>query len=206
MNRLNVTIIQNNWQQVLPQLGVFDAIFFNEIDLEVLVDTHRPKKFGNLLVQSGKDLNAKVTALFPQITTLRYTEADIDGLFQIVGRSSSKAFTTFLTELKENGQISHEQYTSTLLKYGLQPSFPRMKDPMLEFLEAVLPHMQKGSRFSCFASFAVSLFENPDFFASIITHPDLLYTETWMSIDVPENCSYYKGTKALLMRVEKVNN
>ena len=174
-NNPAITIIQEPWEKALPKLGVFDAIFYNEINLEADLDA------GSILVQKGKKLIEKVQSQLPEMMSVKYSDADLDGLLGHSGKSPEVA--KFLHELMQNGQISKEQYEKVLAKSGLAkivaaPTRKKIPDRMLTFLQICLKaHMHKGSRFSCFSTSARSKFEDPDFFEAIITNPHYDYEE-----------------------------
>lgn len=151
----HAVIIEDIWQSALPQLGVFDTIFFG-------VDPH-----GN--------------PLFEHLLKLRYQDHDLDELCKIVPVTNRKALARFLSELEQNLQITHEQREKMVQKYHLpeakEPAWQR-SDQMLHFLKAcLLNHMRKGSRFSCFLSDDVSPTENPKFLSEIVANPDIDYKE-----------------------------
>ena len=207
----NVSVMQGQWENILPTLGVFDAIFFNDFNPNSVLTSDTSRQVANLAIQKGKDLISNIKKTFPQIISIRYADADIDEFFNNMGRFDSSQMSSFLYELMQNGHISEGQLDAAVSKYQLQKnvshtsSMSALKtDPTMVFLQACLKnHMHKGSRFSCFSWSPISKFEHPEFFDLIITDPDYDYQETFMQIDVPESCKYYKYNEALIITLEK---
>lgn len=212
-NNPAITVIQDAWENALPKLGIFDTIFFNDINLGLEAKKIQNLDAGNMIVQQGKKLIASVKTQLPQIMNIKYTDSDLDAFFNQIGQCQPHEMANFLHELMRNGQISQELYEKTLLKQGLQKTrspTPKVNekstDSMLVFLKTCLKnHTRKGSRFSCFASSPISKFENPEFFEEIITSPNYDYQEKIVLVDVPKSCEYYKHKEALIMIVEKQN-
>ncbi len=210
-NNPAITIIKDKWKNVLPQLGIFDVLFFNDFQPEAEAQQNHTIEMGNVVVNQGRVLVENVKQQLPQLMKMRYSDADIEEFFHNVGQFDTQEMTIFLHELLKNEQISLEQFNNLLTKYNLEkkeaPIFkdvPRQRDCGLEFLEACLKsHMRKGSRFSCFASTPFSKFENPEFFDSVITNPNCDYQEKLIPVDVPKTCEYYRYNEALIMIVTK---
>lgn len=206
-----ITVIHDTWENVLPNLGIFDAIFFNDIDPELEAQKTQDLNTGNMIVKNGQELIAQVKRQLPQIMHIKYTDSELEAFFSQVCPFNPPEMGNFLHELMRNGQISEEQHERTLSKYGLQKntsSIPttikKPTDCMLLFLKTCLKnHMRKGSRFSCFASSPISKFESPEFFEAIITSPNYDYQEKTMPVEVPKSCEYYQYKEALIMMVEK---
>jgi hypothetical protein len=221
-----VRIVEDTWQQALSTLGVFDCIFFDDYPLyseEEMKKMEESSASSHLLLEKGKKLIESVEKELPQLKTIRYSDADLAAF--ISGAAAPGAhLLRFLKELKAQDQITEEQL-SKMLQLMLSSSrttqeeidhcfqAPLKKEPfalsgkgdrLFEFLSACLKsHMRIGSRFSCFLSSATSKFEDKRFFEEIITHPSLDYTEKVITLDVPENCSYYSGKEALVITLTK---
>ena len=142
----------------------------------------------------------------------------MDAFYEQVGQFHVEDLSYFLHELKCNRQISEEQYENRIQKYHLKKTESKNDilteeqvttppPPLsLAFFNACLEnHMRKGSRFSCFSNSPISKYENPQFFAHIITNPNLDYQEQFIPVTVPPSCEYYKFDKALVMTVEKLS-
>ncbi len=210
-NHPSISVIQDSWEHALPQLGIFNAIFFDDIRPEREMVNAQELEVGNMAVQQGRKLIASVKAQFPDLMQTQYADSDIDGLFSQVGKSQSHKMAKFLRELLHNGQISQAQYEKALVKYGLEKveyTPPKIvepiADPVLVFLKACLKnHMRKGSRFTWSAGSPISKFESPEFFSAIITNPHVDYEEKLIPVEVPASCEYYKYKEALIGVVEK---
>ena len=200
-----VGIIEDSWENALEDLGVFDVIFFNLIT----PDVHAARETGNLIVKQGKELIDTVNEQLPQLTKTRYSDADIDYFFAQLGQHMGKEKSKFIHDLKENGQVTDEQYEQILDRHHLkkmESSKPAVvenqKDTLLAFLEACLAkHTRRGSRIFCFISSGQSQFDNPQFFEKIITNPNVKYHEKTLVIDTPKG---QPSASALLGIVERI--
>jgi len=202
----HVKVIEGDWETYLPTLGVFDAIFFNECEL----DLGPAPETTNLIVQKGKELVEQVHQTFPEMTEYRYSTQDLEFLFDSAGTFDPLHMSRFLQELALSGQISEGQHHAMIHKYGLPKTAttaPLLLEPKpdlaLTFLKACLQgHLQKGSRLSAFSSRPLSKFENPIFFDEIITNPAYDYQEAVIPIEVPAACTQYPYQEALIWTVE----
>jgi hypothetical protein len=204
----NVSIIRDMWQNVLPRLGIFDVIVFNDLPLEdptKMKDRDQESQHAKAILQKGKSLLHEVEEKFPQLASVQYSDREIDEFCQKVDRSQVKELSLFLCELKEKKQISQKQYEDVLQKYRLEKIEPKnqscdlRKQPDLLFdclKECVEKHMHPGSRFACLLG-SSSRYENAQFFEHIITNPYLDYQEKSIPI---------KGgpDTVLIMLVEKL--
>lgn len=147
----NVKIIEDSWQNALPQLGVFDTLFFG-------LDPHE-------------------SASFQSMMRIRYADSDLAllcrGIESVVDK---KPLSRFLAELEQNGQITPEQRDGAIRTYRLtkeKPPVMKRSDQMFLFLQqCISSHMRRGSRFSCFLE---SEFDDPRFFNEIVVDPHLDY-------------------------------
>ena len=208
----SICIIQDTWENALPKLGIFDAVFFNDLKPDLEAQKTQYCEMGNSIVQKGGELVASVRKRLPQMMNMRYSDADMDEFFNQVSPFQAHEMANFLHELRRNGQISKAQCETLISKYRLEKKeahtlpkiIDKQPDCLLAFLKICLKnHMRKGSRFSCFASTPLSKFESPEFFESIITSPDLDYQEKLIPLDVPKSCEYYKYNEGLVMIIEK---
>lgn len=209
----HVSVIEGKWQDVLPKLGLFDAIFFNDLDLKKETEIQQAREMGHLVRAKETQLSALVAETLPQLTTIRYSDQDLEAFYQEVGQFNLKDLPRFLFTLKSNGQISDTQYEMMIQKYQLEKNevenrpapISRPEDNSFAFFQACLQnHMKKGSRFSCFSTTPQSKFENASFFEQVITNPYFDYHEEIIPVAVPNDCSYYKYQEALVMLIEKL--
>jgi hypothetical protein len=151
-NHPSVRVIEDVWQSALPQLGVFDAIFFG--------------------------VDPQASPLFERMAQIRYTDHNLALFCQEVAGADKKHISRFLAELEQNGQISAEQREAVVKKYHLtheKPPAAKRSNEMLLFLKACLSsHMRKGSRYSCFLK---SELDDSQFFNEIVVDPTLDYRE-----------------------------
>lgn len=216
--RPNVAVLKGRWQDLLPNLGKFEAIFFNdyshrEQDLSLL-NFLFPEDYRKKLAEAKKF----ISSFDDQIAELhlKFSNKDIEAFYQKMGKSNLKELPLFFKKLKENGNISNEQYETYMKKYKLQSGAGAAKSPegqvqkqsankppaksdMLICLEECLKnHMAVGSRFSCFLNTPSSLYEDAQFFDAIITDPNIDYKEDTVTLKMSD-----KPRDALIVRVEK---
>lgn len=203
----HISVIEGQWQQILPKLGVFDAIFFDDCPNTNTADMTESRERANGALRQGRELMEMIEQQFPHLSQIHYTDEDLEEFYQGMGQQSPKEMSRFLAELKLKGQVSEEQYERMLKKYPLTREVVKIEaksyDPVFSFLQACLKnHMQKKSRFSCFSITPLSKYENPQFFEHVITNPYLEYRENLIPVEVPPDCEYYKFKEALVMVVE----
>lgn len=203
-----ISVIQGRWEEALPKLGVFDAIFFNDFKPSIEEEKAQCREVGSLVVEKGKKIVSQIKEEIPQLVKFRYSNSELEEFLGQVGKSQSAQLSIFIHELLENGQISEEQYEHLVHQYHLEKKGRKCiekEDPIMRFLKLCLKkHMHKGSRFSCFCAHPLSKYEDPEFFETIITSPHFSYQEKLISVEVPKSCQYYKYKEALVMVVEKL--
>lgn len=206
----HINLIKGTWQTCLPQLGVFDAIFFNDypIDNEMgMMNRINPEE----IAKTSSEAKELLDAMNNQLSKLKvhYSDKEIDGFYQKVGQFNRNKLSQFFKKLQEYGFITEKQFENTLQKYQLEKateeSAPmRPQDNTLEFLNACLKdHMHKGSRFSCFSNDITSKYEDTQFFEHVITNPFLDYNERLIPIEVPKFSEHFNFNEGLLIVVEK---
>jgi hypothetical protein len=224
----HVTIIEDTWQHALPQLGVFDCIFFDDYPLESEEHLHKIEqeaKTSSSLLEQGKELIANVEKELPFLTEIQYSKDDIASFLSMLEKeqASPEHLYRFVSELKERGQITQALFDETmekLVQRGFIPqgaietlsraqiassSSRQHNERLMQFLSQCLhSHMRKHSRFSCFLSDPTTTWENQNFVQKVIANPDLDYRETEIQVEVPEHCTYYKNDKALVIVIEKM--
>lgn len=206
----NVTILVGSWQTLLPQLGIFDSIFFNDypIDSDIgVMNRINPEEIQRTSNQA-KELLDSMKSQLSQLK-MHYSDKEIDEFYHKIGQFNRNELSHFFNKLKEYGFITEKQYEQTLQKYQLekeadQSTFTRPQDNTFAFLDECLKnHMRKGSRFSCFSNDITSKYEDSQFFENIITNPFLDYRERLIPISVPKFSEYFNFDEGLLMVVEK---
>jgi hypothetical protein len=208
-DKANVTIIEKTWQEALPSLDKFDAIFFDDypLDREGTIEKALSASVAAApIVQFGRNLMQTQEKLLPQMKAQQYTDADLEMLVQALGEEERKYLPKFLLELYTQGQIKKEQ----LKKYVAEEEIPALEqkparvDRLFDFLLPCLKdHMRKGARFSCYLESATSKYEDPLFQKYILENPEVDYSETLIDVAVPSHCRYYSGNEALVITIVK---
>ena len=224
----NVTIIEDTWQRALPNLGVFDCIFFDDYPLQSEQDLGKMQKESNhseLLLKKGQQLLAEVEKTLPFLTQIKYSDEDLESLLKekpLENQEVVRQFARFLKELCTREQISIEQLQTCLKKLVEEKKISeeeidlllnakesakpaqRPNERLFTFLNPCLAsHMRKGSRFSCFLSSAESKYQDDQFVNEIIANPNLDFHEEEIAIEVAPNCTYFNGNKALVITITK---
>ncbi len=202
--RSGVRVIEDTWESALRELGVFDAVFFNEFDPQIQMAV-KDNLFTSEVVKEGHRLLEEIGQQLPELTRIRYKDHELEEFCQSLGSSAKAQISRFLADLEQNGQITSEQKEKMIRKYKLPESKKNSKsplhlgmalDPMLLFLkECLRTHMRKGSRFSCFSSSSTSMSEDPLFSDEIIVDPSINYREEIFSAGKKEG---------LILLIEKV--
>ena len=226
----NVIIVEDTWQNALPSLGVFDCIFFDDYPLQSEQQMQKMQEESaqsNLLLQKGQAVIRDAEKAIPHLAQIKYSDADLTSLMQEIPLHQKEVgmqFARFLKELSERGQITEDQLKNTLktliaekklsaeeVDFLLEKTekkepfaFNGTNDRFFGFLsECLTSHMRKGSRFSCFLSSPVSKYQDERFVNEIIANPLLDFHEEEITLEVPANCGYFTGNKALVITIEK---
>jgi hypothetical protein len=224
----NVVIIEEIWQNVLPRLEVFDCIFFDDYPLQSeqeMQNMQEESAHSQLLLKRGERVLKEVEKTLPFLSEIKYSDEDLTGLMREISLEQEdqiQQWVCFLKELCDRGQISIQQMKNILTvlvqeKKIVQEEMaeilkkPNKKKPvtypeerLFTFLNQCLAsHMRKDSRFSCFLSSPVSKYQDERFVNEIITHPDLDYHEEEIILEIPANCAYFSGNKALVITITK---
>lgn len=205
----NVTIIEDNWQDVLPKLGIFDAIFYNDYPLDNEIDLMQTlsTEDASLIAMRSKELLKMLEEELSQFN-VSYSDNEIDEFCQKLGSRNFKELYNFFTKLKESGHITPKQFDDVIKKYQLVRKESKVKsfdfkiqaDTLLDFLnECLNNHMHKGSRFTAYLNDRTSKYEDSRFFDEIITNPYLEYKENLIPLKAA-NCQ----GEVLVMTVEKL--
>lgn len=198
----NVEIIQGTWQETLPSLGEFDAIFFDDYpldseelipqkdtpNLEAIPTGEKPSHF------SEKDLCEFLDHIhiFPKAEEYlhRFIQDSI----------ASKLLSP--DEAKQLQSLAKERGLE-IKAFTLPKSSPR-SDRFYQFLfPALESHLKVGGAFSCYQEYSQSKYEDQYFTNAIILNPSLEYHEEWVAVSPPKHCEYFEGNKALVMLIKK---
>lgn len=214
-NHKNVTVLSETWQNALPKLGTFDAIFFNdypeESDAELLSYLSREE-----LNTTSQKAQALLTVLEEEFSKLKanFTDSDIDEFFQQYGQMNGSQVVQFFNKLRQQGHITEKQFQRAVQK--VQPAgadqkaqgssqAPQARKLLLFLRECLAKHMNPGSRFSCFVNDPFSLYADNMFFEEIISNPHLNFNETLTPITLPNNPANIRLRQALVVLVEKAS-
>ncbi len=167
-----ICTIKNCWQDALPRLGMFDLILYHGN-----TDMHLAQEGMNIL-SIGKEVFQKIQESFPQLSTIRYSDQDLDQFYQQVDQIQRPSLPKFFSELLRNGQMSELQYQNIVSKYQLPlvESKSMMIDHLFEAIQESRKHLRKNGRFSCLIGDS-SRYEDPQFFEHLIANPFLDYKE-----------------------------
>lgn len=212
----NIHVMPGDWKTVLPTLGKFDAIFFNDYPLEDDRDIMR-FLFPDDLIQTAGQAKDMLSQLEKEMALIKkqFSDQEIEDFYKKVGQNNMEELPKFFLRLKENGNISKAQYDQVEKRYQLERGKKqkaespknqvketvetKKSDPVLQCLEECLKdHMSKGSRFAFFLNKQVSKYEDSQFFDKIITNPNVDYKETSVTIKMND-----KERDGIVMIVEK---
>jgi protein-L-isoaspartate O-methyltransferase len=224
----NVIIVEDSWQNALPKLGLFDCIFFDDYPLQSEQEMQKMQEesfHSELLLKKGEQVLKEVEKTLPFLSEIKYSDEDLTGLMKEIPLEQKRQvqqFIRFLKELDERGQISEKQLQNILnrladekkiakedidiimKKWEKKSSVASPNERLFTFLNQCLAsHMRKNARFSCFLSSSVSKYQDEKFVDEIIANPALDYREEEIFIEVPANCAYFSGNKALVITITK---
>jgi hypothetical protein len=224
----HVIIVEDTWQHALPFLGVFDCIFFDDYPLQSeqgMQKMQEESTHSELVLKKGQQLLKDVEKALPHLTEIKYSDADLRGLMREIPlrqKHQIQQFVRFLKELYEREQISEKQMHNLLKDFIQTKKVSQEEIDILMrksekksllaasnerlftfFNQCLRSHMRTNSRFSCFLSSPVSKYQDEQFVNEIITNPNLDYHEEEIFIEVPANCAYFSGNKALVITITK---
>ena len=211
----NVTIIESTWQEALPKLDRFDAIFFDDYPLESASDIKTCEEAQAQAKQNSNEVSA-IQKEMEQYRPSSYSNHDLEFLFENMKTSKhlpSTFYHKFFTDLLKNNEITPEQFKwvqeklaekNVVLEEPLQPRGPG--DRLLQFLEPVLKnHLNTRGRFSCYIERTESLYQDKAFKKLVINDPFLDFIERITPVNVSPHCKYFKGDKAFMIRITKLS-
>jgi len=222
----NVKIIQGNWQTELGKLGVFDAIFFDDYfplsgnEISQLKDN---LKQCQQIAQKAKSLKDDLEEALEQFSEIKFTDNDLRTFTEQILAKPNVEYQNvvdFLESLAKHGNISAQQkshFLKDLDKRHKAMGKDKQKQPsnwvnakrfpgerLIPFIEECLKkHMHAGSRLSAYAGTPESKRQHTEFQEKIQSRKDINYSEKTIPVNVPSNCTYYQGDKALIMIIEK---
>jgi hypothetical protein len=191
-NHLNIDPkMKTEWKASLSRLGTFDTVLCSDFSLETDPVSHRSAKAS---LENGKKLLTEVQKTFKDLSSIHYSDHDLDLFCKNMSISHPQELSHFLGELCQKGQISEKQKSTMTKKYNLeaqakkssafQKTLHREPDLLLPLMEECLSHhMHRGSRFIGLCGDPTSKFENTAFFERIITNPNFGYQEKLISVE-----------------------
>ncbi|MCB1109256.1 MAG: class I SAM-dependent methyltransferase [Chlamydiia bacterium] len=190
----NVKIIAGTWQEVLPTLGQYDTIFFDDYPLTLTAPSH------------AEEL-AKIASDTAQYKPSSYTDQDIQYLLdnmQGADKLPASFYETFFTKLLKDKQITHDQYNYIFAQLKITPQPPMQDrgpgDRLIEFLKIALRnHLRPSGRFSCYLEHTESLYQYEPFRNLVINDPFLDFHEHTIPVSVSPHCKYFKGNHAYVI-------
>lgn len=222
--KANIKVINGRWQEALNKLGKFNAIFFDDYfpvdaaDLQQLkMDSASCQKVAE---QAGK-LHDALAAQFKQFAGIKFSDQDLHAFAQqVIKRPGATIqqvlhFIDKLVEMKNITKSQRDQFVKEFEKSsktkatsstngGIASNRVYPIDHFSAFVEACLTgHMQSGARLSAYMGTPESQKGNPIFQNVVLSRKDVHYSEKPVSVDVPPNCDYFQGNKALIILIEK---
>ena len=224
----HIILKQDMWQNVLPALGIFDTIFFDdysplsEKDLQQLEQVS--KRVGGS-IEELRVLRESVEDALKQFEGAKFTDEDLHVFgAEMLSRPGIplQEVINFVYSLVISEHISSDQAENFIAEFKQRSSGKKMEEPsshqpvdlsalsgefmgdrLISFIENCLDkHMRKGSRLSSFIS-SPEATRKKEFQERILARSDVLYSEKLISVEVPPNCTYYKWDKAVVIVIEK---
>ncbi|MCP5508882.1 MAG: class I SAM-dependent methyltransferase [Chlamydiales bacterium] len=211
----NVRIVEGTWQEVLPTLGKYDAIFFDDYPLESAADVAACKSAEAIASGNLKEIDA-IQKEVAQFKPKAYTDADLQFLFDNMKDTShlpGSFYQKFFTNLLNQNEITADQFSwvqNQLNLRGIVLEDPPQRrgpgDRLLQFLEPCLKnHLKTHGRFSCYLERTESLYQEKAFKKLIINNPFLDYQEKTISITPSPLCKYFTHNEAIVMKITKLS-
>lgn len=220
----NITIITGSWQDELDNLDRFNTIFFDdyvpfgapEVE-QIKLDAATCQKIANQAHKLRDELEVKLK----QFSGIKFTDQDLHAFaIQIARRPGITVeyilrFINNLVEMKNittrqrddftkelNSQMSNKPFVETNFQSIFNRIYPI--DHFAKFVKICLDeHMLSGARLSAYTGSAESKKNDLIFKDLILSRKDVNYTEKKVSVQVPKNCDYFHGDKALIFAIEK---
>jgi len=224
--RPNVNIIEGTWQEKMGQLGKFDQIFFDDYAPMTKEEVDKVKSETKIFEEQSAE-NAKkkerILEQLKQFKGVKFSDEQL-GLFGIYiegkANTTHEEVISFINGLVKQENIVKEQadvflqgYTQ---KHGIKledinslstigrADSPLIGDRLFHFFELCLNnHMALGARISSYIDYYEFKKKEAVFHDFLEKREDVTFKEETISVEVPENCTYYEGNKALVLVIEK---
>ena len=220
----NVKIIEGRWQEILPKLGLFNAVFFddytpyNRQELEQMVKNNVKLQQLTDEVETVRD---ELADLLRSYANYKFTDKDLEQFKKhLLSRPhlSLKQVTNFLSILAKQGNITpqqRDQFLKTIKNEQFQNDDSQMSilhqlnqkqigKNFIEFAEEALNrHMRPDATLSGYIGPPNAASHEPAFQQKILSRKDISYTEKTIPVQVPKNCAYFQGKSALIIVLKK---
>lgn len=201
----DLTLIENDWETAGNLLKDYDTIIINGYPFASSANSKlaiTDLQFARGLLEEEKKIVKMVEETLPNLSTIKYTDADLDVFLAEIGNGQAEDIVRFLQSLTQNGQISPIQYQDCLERHQLVKgkaaisSFWKNPDSFLEFLSLYTQRMlRKGGRLFCYIDKNSSKYDDPEFFNQIITNPALKYEEKLIAVN---------SSEAIIMMIQRI--
>lgn len=200
-------VVAEGWDLALPALGKFNSILYSDYSNaddsqtinylfteQILSEISKAKGYLKELEDSMAQVSAK------------YSDEDLENFYLQKGQFNKDKLGLFFLSLRDNKNITQDQYARAVKKYGLE-NFQQQKltfivdhcvDMLLCLEQCLAKHMEVGAKFVGFSNNIISKYEDPFFFERIITNPSIDFKEKLIPVDIEG-----KKFEALVMSVEK---
>lgn len=223
----NVKIIKGSWQEIMPQLGNFDALFFDdyvplsESEIEQLKqDTAKYRQ----IAAEANNLKEMMAQTLKQFKGITFSDQELQQFARDVLRKPNVTFdqvVDFVSSLVQRGHITVKQKEAFIKNLQLaKKSQPAQRSPVnlltdsinskqfgyrfYSFAELSLnQHMHAGSRLSGYIGQPDANTQFKEFENKILSRKDVQHKSQTLPVTVPPNCDFFHGNKALILVIEK---
>lgn len=184
----NIKIINAPWQEMLPTLGSFDVIFFNNYPLNSILGKDAPQP-----PQHDPKVQEVIDSVEEQLVEkkCRFSEESFDAFCESFDYQLINELPQFLYTILQRGNISRAQYEKALKKFNIEEfdGAPALyiKNNNNFLKQCIKDHMNKEARLSSFLLSPTSKYEDPFFIEQILTSPNLDYSEEVVTIETPNH-------------------
>lgn len=224
-----IQIIEDTWQNSLSKLSAFDAIFFDDYALVEQSDVKQlqqnVRQYQQAADQAGQ-LRNEIAKKLEQFRGLKFSDQDLaDFAKESVQRVAVTVqdILEFIDNLAEMKNITQKQRTNFLKEFheraarnlilrgitkegSMQTVIGRVC-PVSHFTtfidECLKSHMRPKARLSAYVGSPEAEHTSQLIQDKILSRKDILVKEKTIPVDVPSNCQYYDGDKALILTIEK---
>ncbi len=171
------------------------------------IQKYNPKS--HTIIECHPDVIRHGTALgFSEMSEKYLNVRWVQGAWQEVLAGLGKFDEIFFDTYAPIGPDVIEGEIIRITQEGGWPVFPLEVEREFEiFIDQVLEsHTNSGAKISAYMNSStpsINKFSTNNCNDYITQHPKIIYTEKIIEVDVPENCDYFKGSKAVIPIIEK---